>query len=372
MLKCLCLDGHRFSEIASELDTLAQQITHTVHQRADWYQAYADAIGLQNRARILHVYNSVSTQTIGFFPFQLDLYRGTRFWSMRKLVPLAQGPSDFVNLLIEPQRTVEFAESIACWLQKNNRLWEQLQLSYIPESSAGWQELCEALKRKGFFVSISRERCFYKIDTTQNWDEYYSSYLHKKLADMRNRRNRLKKDGIETQIVTVTQGIERYLPHLFETYHKRRQELNQNYATSSPVMRQFLTKAIQQYERSENVLLSLLQTTSGVPMAYQLDWLCDGVRYHYKPAFDRQFEQYSPSKILLFETIKECFEHPDIREFNFMRGESSYKTQFTDQSEGYISLSVVNPWSLRHRGTVLASHLVRLRERFWRGKRTRE
>jgi hypothetical protein len=66
--------------------------------------------------------------------------------------------------------------------------------------------------------------------------------------------------------------------------------------------------------------------------------------------------------MLLYETIKQAFEDPEIVEFNFMRGESSYKTQFTDRSEHFVSLQVTNPRSLRRRGTQIASQLTNLRD----------
>lgn len=362
MFRCTLLKGECLSEVSAEIDRLAAQIPYTVHQRAAWYQVYCQTQGRRVSPRFLVVYEIPRNTVVGILPLQVAAYRGTRLWNLRRIEPLARGPSDFFNFLVESGREIEVSETFAMWFWQNRMRWEQLVLDLIPETSPCWRPFVAKLEQLGFVVETDQSRRFYRIDTTQDWQSFERDFLHKRLADMRNRRNRLEKHGLKIQIETITQDIQEHLPKLFEVYHQRRIAKGQSYATSSPEMRCFLTKVVAAYERLNSVRLSLLREHQGQVMAYQLDWVHQGIRYHYKPTFLAHFGQYSPGKILLFETIRESFFDPEIVEFNFMRGESEYKTQFADQSEAFVTIRVTNPWSALAKITGFASRLVRLRD----------
>ena len=106
--------------------------------------------------------------------------------------------------------------------------------------------------------------------------------------------------------------------------------------------------------------LSILRGNEEI-WAYQLDWIDKGIWYHYMPAFNQSYERYSPGKILLYETIREAFARPDIHEFNFMRGQSAYKSQFAWNTERFITIKVENHRSWRTRAVQLASRVVGIR-----------
>ena len=127
-------------------------------------------------------------------------------------------------------------------------------------------------------------------------------------------------------------------------------------------MKQFVREVVAKYEDRGNVILSLLvEEKLQDVLAYQLDWVFQGIRYHWKPTFNEKYSEYSPSKILLLETIRQCFQDPSIREFNFMRGESQYKNQFANHQEPFVSISVTNHRSVRLKGQNIAKLLAGLR-----------
>ena len=100
-------------------------------------------------------------------------------------------------------------------------------------------------------------------------------------------------------------------------------------------------------EHDRSVQLSLLEDQKGVVWAYQLDLMDrrEGIWYHYAPTFNEAYREFSPSKVLLFASLKQAFANPDIKEFNFMRGEAEYKKQFTSNSENYLAIKITNSFS---------------------------
>jgi hypothetical protein len=336
---------------------------HTVQLNCEWWRAYIETQTLD--LAILGVLDRSSRTYSGFLPLQRKVVNGTHFWNHRGWTTPTEGLSDFYPFLVMRGQESETMFALAEWLRKNLFSWEFLHLDLIPKSSVGWQEFVGALEELGFSPEVSSRRNFYKIDTNAEWDVYDKCYLHPKLADLRNRRNRLLRAGLKTEVKTIEHDISRYLDGLIETYQQRRRTTEQpSVFDLFPSMKDFLGKVIYKYEQHGWVRLSILISGETI-LAYQLDWIHNNIWYHYMPAFDETFAMFSPGKILLYETIKMAFADPNIHEFNFMRGQSAYKTQFANQSEPFVSIRVDNPWSFRLRATRQASKLANWRDRIF-------
>lgn len=352
------VDTARFLENPS----LGERVRYGVHSTVQWFANFVEFFHRRENARTLCV-SGQAGDLIGALPLELQQARGTRFWNLRRLVPLGHGISDFHPVLCQSGREVEVARALAGWFRRNPNRWDSLNLDLIPESSSGWREFVEEMKTAGFSPRVTHERSFYKINTDADWKAYEKIFLHPKLADLRNRKNRLARDGIQAEVKLVERDIINFLDGFLSTYRQRRQAAHQpNVFDTHPAMRPFLEAVIRDYETRGWVRLSLLVSGETI-LAYQLDWIHNGVWYHYMPAFRERFAEYSPGKILLYETIKMAFADPSIHEFNFMRGESTYKTQFASESESFISITLENPHSLRLKATRLASKLTDWRDR---------
>jgi CelD/BcsL family acetyltransferase involved in cellulose biosynthesis len=144
-------------------------------------------------------------------------------------------------------------------------------------------------------------------------------------------------------------GITPYLNSILDFYEERRKHTGQPNAFSNPLHVNMLREIIPAYEKMGWMKLSILKGSDGKDWAYQLDFVKDGIQYHYAPTFDMKYAAYSPSKILLFETIKSGFADSSLHEFNFMRGESDYKKQFAYAKTPFINLVVKNPYSTRNK-----------------------
>lgn len=351
------------SPARNRLPDLMFHLKYGVHSTNTWFYAFVENFDRQKRALILDVTDKATSEWLGTLPLDVEIMGGTHYWSHRRLVTLGKGISDFFPIPCQMGKERDVSLGLIDWLDRHSVNWDLLHLDLIPESSAGWREFVDALNGSGFSPQVTKERRFYKIDTDASWDEYEINFLHPKLADLRNRKNRMTRAGIQPEVRLVERGILAHFENFLSLYRQRRETSRQpNVFETYPAMQSFLEAVIRDYEKRGWVRLSMLLSGETV-MAYQLDWLHNGVWYHYMPAFDEHFAEYSPGKMLLYETIKMAFADPNIHEFNFMRGESTYKTQFANQSEAFISIDMENPRSLRLKATRLATHLVDWRDR---------
>jgi len=349
-----------------ELESLSESNRYRIHMNPDWLAGYVECFQRQNSAFLLEARDTGTGKLVGALPLEIQAVLNERGWKMRQLVPLAGGQSDFSLFLCLPGYEKEYARGIVHWLVQHRQEWESLRMNVIPQSSRGWTEFVQALKDFGFSSKVSQDRFFYKVNTDGRWEDYEKGFLHRRLDTLRNLMNQLKRDYGEIQARILETGIEDHLDSLMAWYRQRRMAIGQKDAFGVyPEKLGFLKSVIRNFEPNRLVRLSVLTAGKEV-LAYQLDWIDQGIWYYYMPAFHERFAKYSPSKILLFETMRMAFSDPAIHEFNFMRGEETYKAQFANETEAFISIRVSNPWSFRFKAAALFSRLAALRDRIIR------
>ena len=350
----------------AELEGLETAIRYRIHMNTDWLARYVECFRREQTAFILAIRDPESKALVGALPLEIQEVANEQGLKIRQLIPLAGVQSDFGSLLCLPGCERECADRIAFWLADSRQEWDSLRMNILPQSSAGWAELAQALVAAGFSPKVSRDRFFYKVNTDGRWADYEKRFLHRRMDTVRNLINQLTRDSGGMKVERLERGIEDHLGELMGWYRQRRKDAAQKDAFAMyPEKLAFLKSVLGDFESKGLARLSILKAGERVA-AYQLDWIDRGIWYYYMPAFNEEFARYSPSKILLYETLRMAFDDPDVHEFNFMRGEESYKAQFADETEAYVSIRVVNPASARARASTLFSRLRALRKRLIR------
>lgn len=353
----------------AELDSLGESVPYAVNMNSAWLGRYIECFHCQGSAFILESRAGEGGALAGALPLEVRGIQAGPGWRLRRLVPLSTGPADFSPILCLPGREAEVAASLSGWLVSHSQQWDSFRIDLIPQSSRGWREFVHALRESGFSPEVSQKKCFYKVDTRGSWEAHQKGFLGGHLDTLRNLRNRLGRERGPAEVVMMDQGIEDYLEGFLTCYRRRRQAKGEKDPfVVQPERLPFLLCVVRDFEQSHKARLSMLRSEKEI-LAYQLDWLDGGIWYYYHPTFDDRYAHYSPGRILLLETLRIAFEDPQVREFNFMRGDEAYKTQFANQTESYVSLRTWNRWSRRVRATAYYSRLAALLERLVRRPR---
>lgn len=76
----------------------------------------------------------------------------------------------------------------------------------------------------------------------------------------------------------------------------------------------------------------------GRAVSWHLGFSHRGCFYYYIPAYAKEFESYSPGKILISLLLEKCFE-AGLEKFDFLRGREKYKFDWAKQESNYFRLS---------------------------------
>ena len=334
------------------------KLKHAIHQTPEWLTTYSEYFQPEVLSILLPHHNSYYKKLY----FQINHSPCTRFLSMREIVPLAEGPSDFFDIPCLYGYEEEAANTIANWLVEHSELWDSMKLGLIPESSPSWKPLVNALSAQGFSPVVGRSEVFYYLDTSGSWEEYANIYWRRKKRLMK-KFHRVERDGYKLEFITIRENVNNYLNVLFNLYAKRRESKDQYNTFADPTWQSFLYAVIQKFEENNMVNIMLIKDQNQEIWAIDLNWFMNNIEYGYSFAFNEKFKKYSPGKILVYNILKDAFLDPAISEFNFMRGGSVYKSEFTNQYESYISIEIQNPHSFRIILQKLVNIIIDIRKR---------
>jgi len=315
---------------------------YNINDTLIWKQAFIESFNINEKQLISLEYSNNN---------QLSLYTenisNNRFITLKKLIPVGYPANDFLLMGVDYRNIVETSQHYANQLYQLKNDWDYLVLSEVPENDIILYSFIKELINRGFQLSIDNTRSFFFINLLSTYESYYNDYFHNKNRDLRTRINKLKREQGEYSVITRQENLLYYWHKMLNHYKIRRAITGQKNAFDDSRLSNMLINIIPHYEAKGWAQISILQGPDRQDWAYQFDFIKDGIQYHYAPSFDMRFASYSPSKILLLESIKSGFLNPNLVEFNFMRGESDYKKQFAYEKTSYININVINPFSKR-------------------------
>lgn len=261
----------------------------------------------------------------------------------RKIEFIGTGLSDWLDFII-PYRKEEHLELIFRYLQERPMAWDLMDLREIPSSSENAIILQKVLHKNGTMYSIYPDSICPYIEIQTDWDSFLKEQFSGKTRwQMRRSEKRLHKEG-EVRIkllrdLTEEPGtIQRIVQMRQSEYYrgKKRQGL-----FDDPAKRGFFEEIISLFSPKGWVNIPLLEL-SGQLIAYRLDFQFRGRYYGYFLGFNPGFSFCTPGKVLMTHLIKECFDK-QMAEFDFLRGDESYKFDWTNKYRQNMRIMLFRP-----------------------------
>lgn len=374
----LISDESRLVELRDEWNALAGEIPF---RRWEWLAGWwRELRGFGDQLFIVCVRDEAD-QLVGLAPW----FRRWRPGLGRVMHFIGSGIvcSDYLTLLVDPQRRAEIVDFIAGWLVgPAGTQWDAIELEAIDPRDETLQRLVRRLAESGSDVVQSENQCCWQLDLKPSWDEYVATLTTSRRSKVRKlTRNLFDTGRAQVRHAESESDLERGWPILVNLHQRRRRTLGDPGCFRDPRFERFLKRATSQLLAQGRARLQWIEL-DGEPVAVELDFVGDDIAYLYQSGIEPARENESPGWLGTMSTLRH-FTESGFRAYDFIRGNEPYKSQWGAQPVSLVDLRIVPRRSVpraRHRvwlALEAAKHVVRpLRERYraklrdWRTKST--
>jgi CelD/BcsL family acetyltransferase involved in cellulose biosynthesis len=313
-LSALEVDWNRLSESAEDPNAF---VTY------GWFRAWASfRIREFPNGRLLPYVLVVKdgTAVIGIAPLvrRISSRLGIR---MRRL-EFVTNHSDY-NQLVLGDDSVNLTQAIVDFLARTATEWDMVDLRELPDAGGRVAQITDTLVRAGLPFSILPEpdACPYMTigGDTAILTARLSGHVRRTL---RNRSARAAAKGLRTRIIEDPAQERGLLKKLIDLEYQK--HLRSIYLPLVGTFPEVFQSVFDNLGPRGWLYVALLEQ-GDQPIAYQLGFRCGSKFWDYAKAYDRSFSCFAPGTLLLLSLLDYCFER-GFREYDFLRGEESYKT----------------------------------------------
>jgi CelD/BcsL family acetyltransferase involved in cellulose biosynthesis len=309
-------------------EILAQTACANIQLTYEWLSSWWQVFGDDERLSLITVTDS--GKTIGIAPLFISTVIDKAGFELRKLTFIGDGLTDYHDLLIADERRKEVLQNLVDFIVNGKEKWDAIHLRNIRSDSPNLPILRAALKNTLLrYVERINIRSPY-ISIGRNWSGYYDGLSKNIRSDIRRRLNCMSRLG-KTEFVRLHKidDIANTLNIIKSIHIKCRQAKGEiSWYTDEKRVR-FVSLVLKRFSDRKWLDLVLLKLNDRI-VAYYLGFVYDSIVYFWNTGFDPEFSKVSPGKLLLHDWIKDSFK-AGYKEFDFMVGEESYKSQWTSQ-----------------------------------------
>lgn len=265
----------------------------------------------------------------GIVPLMLRDEKRKGILPYRRIRFLARNFNDFSLILAEKKHMGKVVAHAMEWLFSGDLRWELLILDDLMEGNPA----IEALETWFINNKISYETVvgkYYFINLDSAWEVIWKETSNKFVRRSVNlARNRITKAGKWDILKNPNWGDEQLIIEASFMHSERQKELGRASFYNDKKSELFLLKVIE-HTKKIGLFNSYWLRFEDRYIAYMFGFEQDEVYYAWNMAFNPDYSHFFPSKLLLSEIIKDCYERK-LKAFSFMRGESEYKSKWTKQ-----------------------------------------
>ena len=288
-----------------------------VFQTFNWNKIWCDNF-LDNGIPFIYIIYE-DDRPIALFPFYFKT-----FFGVRTLFLIGGKQSDYLSPL--------FSDEIFDQNLKIDSIWE-----YLNKIIVGFHYLCFdkvprtlSLNQLNPIVNLngfSVTNISYSANLPQSFEEYNSTLRSKLRSDIKRQVRRLEELGELSFCYEIDQfSFEKYLNVLFELKSMQYKRTGVIDAFANDKVKKFYTSLFYNKFSSFKAVFSVLKLNDQ-PIAIHLGIQFSGRFYYLLPAYNFDYQVYSPGKILLHRIIQEAVNTKNVV-FDFTVGGEEYKREW--------------------------------------------
>ena len=269
------------------------------------------------------------------------LYVGNGDMESRDLHFLGQGLSDYADFIV-PRDRPDIMEELVATVLAYRQLWNGIDLEEIPSESPS-RGFLDRLRQVGGTPAEwqTTVRCPY-LPIEGSWEAFYATMGKGFRHEVRNKVNRWNKlnshpgEGQELCCIDRREVDGVFVDEVVALSDKRRSADGHRSPFLNHPDQEFLREVLPLMGGRNQLRVGEVRT-AGVLLAFVLSLCWQGVVYTWNTQYDPAYSAYSLGRMALVKLAEKSFSE-GCHELNFMRGEESYKFEWTQVSRTNLAL----------------------------------
>ncbi|MBI4847192.1 MAG: GNAT family N-acetyltransferase [Nitrospirae bacterium] len=246
------------------------------------------------------------------------------------------GLADYTDFLILRDQRKVIAAILDFIFTKTD--WVMISFPRIPESSPNLLPLRELLSGIAYPSRVRAVGVSPCVRITGTWDDYYKGTSKGLRQDIRTAHNKFRSMGETTYEDYNENNSEELLNCFFEMHRKRQAGKIGESLYETQVNMDFFSELASAFHATGWSDFSVLKIDGRIISAV-FAFKYHRIFFYWIPVFAPEFLKYSPGKVHIQILLKKCFEE-GFREFDFMRGDESYKYKWADGSASSYEVKI--------------------------------
>lgn len=245
--------------------------------------------------------------------------------------------SDYLDLIVLPDRLQPFVTGLLEWLEKNApQPWSLLDWYNLPENSPSLKALQAESVKRGWTYAEEIYQPAPSIPLPGDFELYLASIDKKQRHEIRRKMRRVEESGRNVRWYIVED--ETQLDGEMDGFlHLMAQDPEKaNFLTD--VMRSQMKSSVHAAFHAGWLQLAFLEVDGEKACGY-LNFDYDNKIWVYNSGIDQRFRELSPGWVLLGHLLQWANEHKR-REFDFMRGNEEYKYKFGAENRHVLRVKI--------------------------------
>lgn len=306
--------------------------------RHKWFRLYWKNFN-ENKKLSIIIFRDKEGKLVGIVPLCISKKKYKGIIPVKRAEFIADGKSDWNDFLYNPGvEPKDLIEKTFIYILQNQKC-DELILHDLPEYS----QTVEALKSKKFsYKSILKTQSIcYFINTEGNYESYLTEETSKQHVrqDIRRLKRKLESQGIRAEIRMSQFNDPACDLETISSMHRKSQlrKGRISFFTDNRISGFYLDlmKEFREYCQLYYYYFN------EIPVSYVFGFRFNHRFYYWNIGFNTDYQQYSPSKLLLNEIIHRSFTD-DTAVFNFMKGDTDYKGKWSKQYKTNVQFKLYN------------------------------
>ena len=306
-----------------------------------WWKHYQQQSTEANQDELFVI--TVRDQTgalIGLAPWYLSLEK--RYKRVIKFLASGHVCSDHLSLLCAWGLEKEIARQIVLFLFQASiqDQWDECNLDGVDQDDRAMQALTACLQAEDdLLVCVRNATSTFHLSLPDSWEEYLESLSKNRRKRLRRlKRNYLDSGRAEYRVLQKESEFDEYFQSLELLHNQRRHHVGETGAFECPRFYEFHRHAMQDLLAKDRLHCSLLYL-DGKPVAAEYLLKQNNTLFAYQSGLDPAALEHSAGTLSLLATFHWAIQS-GVRNFDFMRGDEQYKTNWSAAGRAAVRIRV--------------------------------